>query len=255
VAPPTGGWSSGGHELRAGFGVPFGFGGLYKDSMRILVVEDSERLRRSLKTALRHSGYAVDATGDGAEGLWLAEGNDYDVIVLDLMLPGLDGLSLLRKLRGKGGTAHVLVLTARDTVDDRVLGLRTGADDYLVKPFALEELLARVEALCRRNYGHKQPKLALADLEIDLARRTASRAGQLLDLTPREFRLLEFLALRRGEVVSRSEIEEHLYDEAIDPLSNVVDSAICTLRKKLGGTDAAPLIHTRRGAGYLLETG
>jgi DNA-binding response OmpR family regulator len=126
------------------------------------------------------------------------------VIVLDLMLPGLDGLSLLRKLRGKGGTAHVLVLTARDTVDDRVLGLRTGADDYLVKPFALEELLARVEALCRRNYGHKQPKLALADLEIDLARRTASRAGQLLDLTPREFRLLEFLALRRGEVVSRS---------------------------------------------------
>jgi DNA-binding response OmpR family regulator len=221
--------------------------------MRILVVEDSDPLRRSLRTALQRSGYAVDATGDGAEGLWLAEGNDYDVVVLDLMLPGLDGLSLLRRLRKSGGKVHVLVLTARDTVDDRVLGLRTGADDYLVKPFALEELLARVEALCRRHYGHKQSRLRLADLEIDLARRTAARAGEPLELTPREYRLLEFLALRQGEVVSRAEIEAHLYDEAIDPLSNVVDSAVCTLRKKLGGTDAAPLIHTRRGAGYLLE--
>jgi len=221
--------------------------------VRILVVEDSGPLRRSLTTALQHSGYVVDATGDGREGFWFAEGNHYDLIILDLMLPGMDGLAFLKQLRARSDNRHVLVLTARSAVEDRVVGLRAGADDYLVKPFALEELLARVDALCRRSYGQKHSVVRFADLEIDLAGRVARRGGQPLDLTPREFRLIEFLALRRGEVVSRFEIEQHLYDAAADPLSNVVESAICTLRKKLGGSDARPLIRTRRGMGYILE--
>jgi DNA-binding response OmpR family regulator len=221
--------------------------------MRILVVEDSARLQRSLGTALRRSGYAVDLAGDGEEGLWLAESHDYDAIVLDVMLPKRDGLDVLRTLRARGKSTHVLLLTARDTVPDRVTGLSAGADDYLVKPFALEELLARVQALCRRAYGTKQPRLAVADLELDPAARTVRRAGQAIELTAREFQLLEYLARRHGEVVSRTDIEAHIYDGQVDPMSNVVDSAICVLRKKLTVTpEAAPLIHTRRGLGYVL---
>jgi DNA-binding response OmpR family regulator len=221
--------------------------------MRILVVEDSARLQRSLGTALRRSGYAVDLAGDGEEGLWLAESHDYDAIVLDVMLPKRDGLDVLRTLRARGKSTHVLLLTARDTVPDRVTGLSAGADDYLVKPFALEELLARVQALCRRAYGTKQPRLAVADLELDPAARTVRRAGQAIELTAREFQLLEYLARRHGEVVSRTDIEAHIYDGQVDPMSNVVDSAICVLRKKLAVTaEAAPLIHTRRGLGYVL---
>lgn len=222
--------------------------------MRILVVEDSPRLQRTLGTALRRSGYAVDLAGDGEEGLWLAESNDYDAIVLDVMLPKRDGIDVLRALRAHGRTVHVLLLTARDTVPDRVAGLAAGADDYLVKPFALEELLARVQALCRRAYGTKQPRLAVADLEINPATRTARRAGRAMELTAREYQLLEYLARRAGEVVSRTEIEAHIYDGQVDPMSNVVDSAICVLRKKLAVTpDAVPLIHTRRGHGYVLD--
>ncbi|HUR57007.1 MAG TPA: response regulator transcription factor [Opitutaceae bacterium] len=221
--------------------------------MRILVVEDSARLQRSLGTALRRSGYAVDLAGDGEEGLWLAESNDYDAIVLDVMLPKRDGLDVLRTLRARGKPTHVLLLTARDTVSDRVTGLTAGADDYLVKPFALEELLARVQALCRRAYGTKQPRLSVADVELDPAARTVQRAGQAIDLTAREFQLLEYLTRRAGEVVSRTDIEAHIYDGNVDPMSNVVDSAICILRKKLAvADDAAPLIHTRRGHGYVL---
>jgi DNA-binding response OmpR family regulator len=220
--------------------------------MRVLVVEDSPRLQQTLGTALRKSGYAVDAAADGAEGLWLAESNEYDVIVLDLMLPRRDGLSVLSELRRKGKSVHVLLLTARDSVADRVAGLRAGADDYLVKPFALDELLARVQALCRRVYGTKRPQLRVDDLEIDPLARRARRAGREVDLTAREFALLEYLACRQGEVVSRTEIEAHIYDGLADPMSNVVDSAICGLRKKLG---AAPLIHTRRGQGYVLGGG
>ena len=222
--------------------------------MRILIVEDSQRLQRTLGTALRRSGYAVDVAGDGEEGLWLAESNAYDAIVLDVMLPNRDGLDVLRTLRASGRPAHVLLLTARDAVADRVAGLHAGADDYLVKPFALEELLARVQALCRRAYGTKQPRLTVADLEIDPGARTARRAGQAVELTAREYQLLEYLARRRGEVVSRSEIEAHIYDGQVDPMSNVVDSAICLLRKKIAVTPAAaPLIHTRRGHGYVLD--
>jgi DNA-binding response OmpR family regulator len=223
--------------------------------MRVLVVEDSKRLRTTVGVALRRSGYAVDAAGDGEEGLWLAESNDYDVIVLDIMLPKLDGLSLLKRLRERGKPTHVLLLTAKDTVGDRVHGLRLGADDYLIKPFALDELLARVEALCRRAYGTKQPRLVIADLEIDTVSKEVFRSQQPVSLKPREYLLLEYLARRSGEVVTRSEIEAHIYDGKLDPMSNVVESAISTLRKKISFHNQTPLIHTRHGLGYLLKAG
>ncbi len=221
--------------------------------MRVLLVEDSKRLRTTVGAALRRSGYAVDAAGDGQEGLWLAESNDYDVILLDIMLPKLDGLSVLQRLRRGGASTHVLLLTAKDTVADRVHGLRLGADDYLVKPFALDELLARVEALCRRAYGSKQPRLVVADLEIDTVAKEVFRAQQPVSLKPREYLLLEYLARRSGEVVTRTDIEAHIYDGKLDPMSNVVESAISTLRKKLGLLNQAPLIHTRHGLGYVLK--
>ncbi|MDB6027620.1 MAG: DNA-binding response regulator [Verrucomicrobiales bacterium] len=221
--------------------------------MRVLLVEDSIRLQQTVGTALRRSGYAVDVSGDGEDGLWRAENNDYDVIVLDIMLPKRDGLSLLQCLREKGKTTHVLLLTAKDTVQDRVHGLKSGADDYLVKPFALEELLARVETLCRRGYGSKQNRLTLADLEIDVAAKKVSRAGQSIKLKPREYQLLEYLAHRPGEVVSQAEIEAHLYSDDAEPMSNVVESILSSLRRKLGEANPVPLIHTRRGLGYVME--
>lgn len=195
----------------------------------------------------------MDVARDGKEGLWLAESNNYDVIVLDIMLPGMDGLSLLRELRRKGKTTHVLCLTAKDTVDYRVAGLKAGADDYLIKPFAQQELLARIEALCRRAYGHKQNRLTVADLEIDTGAKEVFRAGHPIKLKPREYALLEYLAHRSGEVVSRQEIEAHIYNDESDPMSNVVDSAICSLRKKIGAFNDTPLIHTRHGMGYVLK--
>jgi DNA-binding response OmpR family regulator len=224
-----------------------------RDEMRLLLVEDATPLQRALGTGLRKEGYVVDVTGDGQEGLWLAQTHEYDLIILDLMLPGLEGLALLGQLRDSGKRTHVLILTAKDTVADRVRGLRAGADDYLVKPFAFEEFLARVHALCRRGYGRKQTRLVVGDLEVDLVAKLVRRAGQVIQLKPREYALLELLVLRQGEVVSRSEIEAHIYDETADPMSNVVDSAVCSLRKKLSLPDSAPLIHTRHGLGYVLE--
>jgi DNA-binding response OmpR family regulator len=221
--------------------------------MRILIVEDSARLQRTLATALRRSNYAVDVAGDGEEGLWLVQTGVYDLVVLDIMLPKRDGLSVLAELRRLGNPVHVLLLTARDTIADRVQGLRTGADDYLVKPFALDELLARIEALCRRAYGAKDPSLSIADLEIDTVARTVRRAGRSVELTAREYLLLEYLARRRGHIVTRMEIEDHIYNNSVDPMSNVVDSAVCSVRKKIGAPSTVPLIHTRRGLGYLLE--
>jgi DNA-binding response OmpR family regulator len=221
--------------------------------MRLLLVEDSVPIQEAVATGLRKTGYAVDVTGDGLEGLWLAESNDYDVIILDIMLPGMDGLSLLQRLRAAKKDTHVLLLTAKDTVQDRVCGLKAGADDYLVKPFALEELMARVEALCRRSYGQKQSRIVIGDLEIFLANKTVQRAGQPIRLAPREYALIEYLALRQGEVVSRRDIEAHIYDEQADPMSNVVDSAICTLRRKLDRRGSPSLIHTRPGLGYVME--
>jgi len=217
--------------------------------MRILIVEDSEILRRNISRSLRHAGYAVDVAEDGEAGLASAQLNAYDALVLDVMLPKLDGLSLLRRLRGAGAATHVLLLTARDTVADRVAGLRHGADDYLVKPFAMEELLARIESLCRRAYGAKSPAIEIGPLAIDLSARTISREGREVSLTAREWRLLEYLALRRGEVVPRAEIEAHIYDDLVEPMSNVVDTAVYALRRKIG----AGLIKTRRGLGYVME--
>jgi DNA-binding response OmpR family regulator len=221
--------------------------------MRILLVEDSLRLQKSVGKALRKSGYTIDISGDGEDGLWLAERNDYDAVILDIMLPKLDGLTLLRRLRKQGRQTGVLLLTAKDTVEDRVGGLQMGADDYLVKPFALDELLARVQVLCRRQYGHTTNCLTVGDLEIDLNARTAARAGQPLELTAREFMLLEYLAQRQGQIVSRSEIETHIYNDGAELMSNVVDSAVCVLRRKLALPGRPQLIQTKRGMGYVLN--
>jgi DNA-binding response OmpR family regulator len=169
------------------------------------------------------------------------------------MLPGLDGMEILRRLRDAGRNTHVLVLTAKDTVEDRVAGLNGGADDYLIKPFAFEELLARVQALVRRRHYAKRPMLTAGDLRIDVAARTVTRNGQTIDLTPREFALLECLALKAGEVVSRTVIESRIYDEHAEPMSNVVDAAIYALRKKIDVPGEPSLIETRRGMGYILR--
>ncbi len=222
--------------------------------MRILLVEDSVRLRDTLCLALRRSGYAVDATGDGREGLEMAEDHNYDAAILDIMVPSLDGLSLLKQLRDGGDETPVMFLTARDAIDDRVAGLRSGADDYLVKPFALDELLARVEVLCRRRYQQAVSELVMSDLRLDSSGRSAKRGDVVLDLTAREFALLEHLMMRAGQVVTRTQIEAHIYDDMVSPMSNVVDSAICALRKKIAvSDDSVPLIHTRRGQGYVME--
>lgn len=223
--------------------------------MRILFVEDSARLRLSVGTGLKRAGYAVDVSSEGPEGLWYAESNDYDVVILDWMLPGLDGMSILKKLRDQGKNVPVLMLTAKDTIGDRVRGLQSGADDYLVKPFAFDELLARVQSLARRGYDARTAQVTVGDLVIDPAAKSATRKGRRIGLTPREYRLLEYLAHRPGEVVSRSEIEEHIYDERVEPMSNVVDSTVCSLRKKIDTRGAVPLIHTRRGMGYVLGEG
>lgn len=220
--------------------------------MRILLVEDYAPLLRALRQGLEEAGFAVDAAADGQEGLWYARSNQYDVIVLDIMLPQIDGLTILKRLRQGGKSAHVLMLTARDTLEDRVQGLNLGADDYLVKPFAFEELLARVRALVRRHYENKSPVIQVGDLRIDTAARVVERAGLPLELTAREYALLEYLALRAGQVVSRTEMWEHLYDFHSDAESNVVDVYIGYLRKKIERPDAPQLIHTRRGQGYML---
>ncbi len=222
--------------------------------MRVLLVEDSKHLQKPIIKALRASGYAVDEAGDGEDGLWMAQTYDFDVIILDLMLPKIDGLSLLSTLRNSGDETAVLILSAKDTIEDRVCGLRKGADDYLVKPFALEELLARVETLCRRTYEKRSSKVRVGDLELDSATKTATRAGQTLQLAPKQFALLEYLMLRAGEVVSRTEIEEHIYDSNAAVMSYVIDSAVSSLRKVTTvDSNSKPLIHTRRGHGYIME--
>ncbi len=220
--------------------------------MRLLLVEDYRPLRESLTKGLRETGFAVDSTGDGAEGLWYARSNDYDVIILDLMLPGLDGLSILKKLRAEGRQSHVLILTAKDTVDDRITGLNSGADDYLVKPFAFQELLARIRALVRRSYQTKNPLLEVRDLRIDLTLQRVWRGAVEIELTPREYALLEYLAMRAGQVVSRTDIWEHVYEFNSSASSNVVDVYIGYLRKKIDRPDRFSLINTIRGRGYML---
>lgn len=221
--------------------------------MRLLVVEDSARLRRSVARALTRLGHAVDEAADGLEADDFVRLNTYDAIVLDLMLPGRSGLDLLAAWRRGGCSAPVVILTALGQVDDRVRGLSSGADDYLAKPFAIEELVARLEAVARRHRGQADSRVRISGLEIDLAARTVRRDGQAVDLTAREFALLECLARRPGQILSREQIEAYLYNEADSPLSNAVDVAVYALRKKLCPPGTPQVIRTRRGLGYALE--
>jgi DNA-binding response OmpR family regulator len=220
--------------------------------VRLLVIEDSARLRASLVRAFKRLGHGVDAAPDAEEGASLAGVHDYDVIVLDVMLPGRDGLSLLKRWRESGKATPVILLTARTAIEDRVRGLALGADDYLVKPFAFEELAARIEALGRRRLGQTKSEIRIGPLEIDLAGRSVRREGVPIALTSREFALLECLARRPGQVLSRAQIEAKIYDEAGSPLSNAVDAAVYALRRKLCPPNTPPLLHTRRGLGYML---
>ncbi|MEY3174122.1 MAG: Transcriptional regulatory protein QseB [Planctomycetota bacterium] len=216
--------------------------------MRILVVEDEPDLLRTIAQVLREDGYAVDEAADGEEGLYKARSWAYDAIILDLLLPRLTGWELLQQLR-KTHAVPVLILTARDEVADRVRGLDAGADDYLTKPFHLTELRARLRALIRRSAGQPSSTIRIRQLSIDLNTKTVTRDGTLLTLTPREYSLLELLALHRSQVVTRTQIYEHLFDETEDSLSNLVDVHISNLRRKLG----ADFITTRRGQGYILH--
>jgi DNA-binding response OmpR family regulator len=220
--------------------------------MRILVAEDHPSLARSIADGLREEGHAVDLTFRGDEALQFALSNPYDCVILDIMLPGNDGWSVLQTIRGRGIETPVLCLTARDGVHDRVKGLDLGADDYMVKPFAWEELLARVRAMIRRGHHHKSSTIRIANLEIDTARKAVKRGDQPIKLSAREFSLLEYLAHREGQVVSRTDIWEHLYDQHDENTSNVVDVYIGYLRNKIDKGFDPKLIHTRRGLGYVL---
>jgi two-component system copper resistance phosphate regulon response regulator CusR len=220
--------------------------------MRLLVAEDHPSLARSLANGLREEGFVVDVTSDGTEALHLSTTTPYDCIILDIMLPGIDGWEIVTRLREARHTAPVLFLTAKDAMEDRVKGLNLGADDYLVKPFAWEELLARVRALVRRKYEVRSPLIQIADLSIDTTRRTVSRGGEAIKLSTQEFNLLAYLAARQGEVVSRRDIWTHLYDDADEGTSNVIDVYIAYLRAKIDKHYSPKLIHTRHGAGYVL---
>jgi DNA-binding response OmpR family regulator len=222
--------------------------------VRVLLIEDHKPLVRVLRQGLEEEGFAVDTALDGEEGDFKARSAQYDAIVLDLMLPKKDGLTLLKEWRTSGMGSHVLVLTAKGMLEDKVRGLDIGADDYLTKPFELEELLARLRALIRRTHQVKDPVLRILDLEIDTAARMVKRAGQTIHLTPREYALLQFLAYHRGKVVSRTMIWEHLYDEYDENTSNVVDVYIRYLRTKIDKGFEPPLIITRWGEGYQLRT-
>ncbi|WP_186126848.1 heavy metal response regulator transcription factor [Burkholderia gladioli] len=220
--------------------------------MRILVVEDEPKTGAYLKKGLEESGLSVDLATDGADGLLLAEEEPYDVIVLDVMLPVLDGWAVLQRLRASKVTP-VLFLTARDDVEDRVRGLELGADDYLVKPFAFVELLARVRTLARRGPPRESEWIAIGDLEIDVLRRRVRRGATRIELTPREFALLHLLARRQGEVLSRTQIASYVWDMNFDSDTNVVDVAIRRLRVKIDDEFPVKLVHTVRGVGYVLE--
>jgi len=229
-----------------------GLSGVVRD-MRVLVVEDERRLAENVSRALREEcSYAVDVAYDGGEGLFLAESSAYDLIVLDLMLPVMDGLAVVRKYRSKGAATPVLILTARDDKQSVVSLLNAGADDYLTKPFDLGELMARCKALVRRGKGRSSPLLTVGDLEVNTIEKRVRRAGKTVELTPMEYRVLEYLAHRPRAVVSKSELLEHLYDFNWEKFSNVLEVYISGLRRKLAN-ESSPLIHTIRGQGYVLR--
>lgn len=221
--------------------------------MRILIVEDYAPVRSAVCQGLTEAGFAVDVASDGEDGLWYAKSFEYDVVILDLMLPKLSGLDLLSELREAENKTPVLILTAKDTVLDKIAGLNLGADDYLIKPFDFGELLARVRALIRRKYEHTNPLLCFQNLEINTTAKRVRRGEKEIDLTAREYALLEYLALRAGEVVSRTDIWEHVYDFHSTTTSNVVDVYIGYLRRKLSDGEHDPLIRTYRGQGYAFE--
>jgi two-component system, OmpR family, response regulator len=222
--------------------------------MRILVVEDEKRIQDFLSRGLESAGYAVDVAGNGATAAELVHGTEYDLVILDLMLPDTDGLTVLEKIRNRKASPPVLILSARDAIDDRVKGLELGADDYLVKPFAFAELLARINALSRRPPLTDAPVVLRAgDLELDLLKRTVTRAGQPIELQPREFQLLEFLLRNADRVVTRTMLLEAVWDFHFDPRTNIVETHMSRLRAKLAQGGGAELIHTLRGAGYILR--
>jgi DNA-binding response OmpR family regulator len=223
--------------------------------MRILVVEDDRKVASFLERGLREEGYAVDVAHDGEEGRLKAHVHDYDLVLLDVMLPGVSGLEIVREIRTREKTTPVLMLTARDAEEDVVTGLDAGADDYLTKPFGFDELLARVRALLRRGGGSRPDRLIYADLEMDRVKHEVRRSGSKLDLTPKEFRLLEFFMLNPERVVRRTELLEKVWDMTFDPMSNVVDVHVGHVRRKLRGAGADPLLRTVRGVGYILRAG
>jgi len=221
--------------------------------MRILVVEDEEKVASFIRKGLTEERYAVDAANDGEEGLLFAQMNPYDLIILDLMLPKMDGFKVLEALRADSIATPVLVLTARDNINDKVRGLDLGADDYLTKPFAFAELLARVRALLRRGNPEKSPILKIADLTLDPASRRVERAGQVIDLTAKEYALMEYFMRHQGRVLTRTMIAEHVWDQNFDSYTNVIDVYVNYLRKKIDQGFDEKLIHTVRGAGYVMR--
>ena len=222
--------------------------------MRLLIVEDDATIAEFVRTGLTEAGFAVDVAADGLEGLDLAVKGEYDAAIVDVMLPKMEGLSVIDRMRARGVRTPVLILSARRTVDDRVRGLQAGGDDYLTKPFAFAELLARVQALIRRSTGATEPtRLVVADLSLDLLTRRAERAGRALDLRPREFALLEYLMRNPGRVLSKTMILSHVWGYNFNPGTNVVDVLVSRLREKIEREDGAKILHTVRGVGYVLE--
>ena len=220
--------------------------------MRVLLVEDEPRIAGFIAKGLRERAYAVDVARDGEEALYYASINEYDLVILDVMLPIKDGYGVCRELRGSGFRSPILMLTARDAVDDRVAGLDAGADDYLTKPFDFKELLARLRALSRRSTEIRREVIQVADLTLNPESHAISRAGKRITVTAKEYALLEFLMLNQNRVVNREQIAQHVWDENFDPFSNIIDVYVRRLRTKIDAGFAQPLIHTRRGEGYIL---
>ncbi len=220
--------------------------------MKLLIIEDSQRLLRTLGIGLRKMGYAVDLVADGADGLGYARFNEYDVIVLDLMLPTMDGLTVLQRLRALGRKTHILILSAKDQVADRIRGLQFGADDYMVKPFSFDELCARIQTLVRRRYGEKNPEVVVGAVVLNTAARTVSRAGRRVPLTAAEYSIFEHLALSRGRVFSKEQLIDAIHDGEACTGANVIEVLVCTLRKKIHAEGADSIIETRRGHGYCI---
>jgi DNA-binding response OmpR family regulator len=250
------------HSVREGCAPPVGRGCLcasfsdlpYDTGMRLLLVEDDSRIAHFVARGLKEQSYAVDVAGNGNDALYQIEINDYDVVILDVMIPGQDGFAVCRSIRSLGKHMPVLMLTARDAVDDRIRGLDSGADDYLTKPFEFGELLARLRALLRRPKDLLPSRIAVGDLELDTAAQTARRGNRSIPLTAKEYALLEFLARNADRVVGRSEIAEHVWNESFDPFSNLIEVYVNRLRRKLAEEDGLPLLQTRRGIGYMLCT-